>query len=386
MMDTFDLEKAVKKRYAEASQAKENALCCPVDYDPKFLKVIPQEVLDRDYGCGDPSAHLKPGETVLDLGSGGGKICFIASQVVGPTGRVIGIDFGEEMLSLARKARPMVSKLIGFDNVEFRKGRIQDLALDLELLEEHLKSAPVNSLDSYLELKSLENQLRKTSPLVPSASIDVVVSNCVLNLVEPEQKHSLFKEMHRVLKRGGRAVISDIVSDEDVPDHLVNDSELFSGCVSGALREDRFLDAFAQAGLYGIEILKRDESPWATVDGIEFRAVTVAAYKGKEGACWDHHEAVVYRGPWKSVEDDDGHTLYRGQRMAVCRKTFEIYSRHPYRDHVVPVRPLNEVSADAAELFACDQDALRPVQVTKGKDYNVTVVPTKDGCGPEGCC
>ena len=89
---------SVSERYGAAAQAVEEALCCPVDYDPKFLKIIPQEVLDRDYGCGDPSRYVKEGETVLDLGAGGGKICFIASQIVGPKGRVIGVDMTDEML------------------------------------------------------------------------------------------------------------------------------------------------------------------------------------------------------------------------------------------------------------------------------------------------
>src|SRR5690606_30107386 len=100
---------------------------------------------------------------------------------------------------------------------------------------------------------------------------------------------------------------------------------LWSGCYSGALREDRFLNSFAQVGMYGIEILKRDEIPWHVIDGVEFRNMTISAYKGKEGACWDHMQAVVYKGPFKSVEDDDGHVLHRGERMAVCAKTFKIY-------------------------------------------------------------
>ena len=127
-----------------------------------------------------------------------------------------------------------------------------------------------------------------------------------------------------MLRRGGRAVISDIVADEAVPDHLKNDPELWSGCVSGALEQNEFLRAFEQAGFYGIEILKRDTVPWRTVEGIEFRSITVRAFKGKQGACLDCNQAVIYRGPWRTVEDDDGHTLTRGQPMAVCEKTFRI--------------------------------------------------------------
>ena len=100
MMST---ETVVRDRYANAAQAKEDSLCCAVDYDARFLEAIPDEVIERDYGCGDPSRYLREGETVLDLGSGTGKICFIASQVVGPNGCVIGVDMTDEMLELIQR-------------------------------------------------------------------------------------------------------------------------------------------------------------------------------------------------------------------------------------------------------------------------------------------
>src|SRR3954463_8435799 len=143
------VETEVKKRYAAGAQAPGAALCCPIEYDPRYLEVIPQEVIERDYGCGDPSKHVKPGETVLDLGSGTGKICFIAAQVVGATGRVIGVDMNDDMLALARKYAPAVGNAIGFHNVEFRKGRIQDLALDWEKLEADLAANPIRDANSF---------------------------------------------------------------------------------------------------------------------------------------------------------------------------------------------------------------------------------------------
>ena len=140
----FDTENAVRERYAAAANEQEPALCCPVDYDASYLKVIPQEVIDRDYGCGDPSKYVRAGETVLDLGSGGGKICFIASQVVGQTGRVIGVDMNDSMLALARQSQPAVAAAIGYDNVEFRKGKIQDLAIDRDVVDRFLRDHPVS--------------------------------------------------------------------------------------------------------------------------------------------------------------------------------------------------------------------------------------------------
>src|SRR5881396_1210256 len=138
-MSTINAEAEVRKRYAAGANLTERKLCCPVDYDSEYLKVIPREVIERDYGCGDPSRYLHEGEVVLDLGSGTGKICFIAAQIVGPKGKVMGVDMTDEMLEVARRNAPIVAERIGYSNVEFRKGRIQDLALDLEMLDQELK-------------------------------------------------------------------------------------------------------------------------------------------------------------------------------------------------------------------------------------------------------
>jgi len=253
----IDIEAAVRERYGAGAREREAALCCPVSYDPRYLDALPPEILERDYGCGDPSAWVRPGDTVLDLGSGAGKVCYIAAQVVGPRGKVIGVDENDEMLALAERHRAGVAERIGHDVVEFRKGRIQDLRLDLARLEEFLGGHPVRTLSDLHAIEAHKERLAKEHPLVPDASVDIVLSNCVLNLVATAAKRALFEEMFRVLRVGGRVVISDITSDEEVPEHLQSDSELWSGCISGAFREDRFLQAFERAGFHGIRIERR---------------------------------------------------------------------------------------------------------------------------------
>jgi arsenite methyltransferase len=385
MPSLTNVEGAVRQRYSEASQAKVEALCCPVDYDRQFLKVIPAEVIERDYGCGDPSRYVKPGETVLDLGSGTGKICFIASQVVGPKGKVIGVDMNEDMLAIARKYQRTVGDAIGYHNVEFRKGRIQDLGLDLEKLEADLKAHPIQTVASFLSAEARADDLRVREPLVATESVDVVVSNCVLNLVDARAKAQLFNEIFRVLRKGGRAVISDIVSDEPVPEEMQNDPELWSGCISGALTEQDFLNAFVTAGFYGVRLLKWDATPWRTVQGIEFRSVTVEAFKGKQGTCFERNQAVIYRGPFKEVLDDDDHRFERGKRYAVCDKTFQLFQKEPYRDSFEFIEPRVEVPIDQAQPFTCEEMTIRHPRQTKGQNYTASTSASQC-CDGGNCC
>jgi len=386
MFESHRTETTVRQRYAAGAKSPKSKLCCPIDYESEYLKVIPQEVVERDYGCGDPSRYLREGETVLDLGSGTGKICFIAAQIVGPTGKVIGVDMTDEMLEVARRNAPIVAERIAYANVEFRKGRIQDLALDLELLDRQLKSNPISDAASFLAADELAEELRVTHPLVAGDSIDVVVSNCVLNLIEPKSKRQLFDEIFRVLKKGGRAVISDIVSDEEVPEDLQNDPELWSGCVSGALTEEGFLAAFENAGFYGIQILKRDVHPWRTVQGIEFRSVTIEAFKGKQGECFERNQAVIYSGPFKEVLDDDNHRMERGKRYAVCDKTYNLYKKAPYRDSFDFVDPIVDVPLAEAKPFDCSRTSLRHPKETKGQDCNATTEANSTCCDGGSCC
>jgi SAM-dependent methyltransferase len=222
--------------------------------------------------------------------------------------------------------------------------------------------------------------------MIADESIDCVLSNCVLNLVRQSDRTRLFSELFRVLRRGGRVAISDIVADEDVPVHLQQDPHSWSGCIAGAFREDRFLDAFAEAGFHGIEIVKRQSEPWRTVEGIEFRSVTIVAYKGKSGPCLERNQAVIYRGPFSKVQDDDGHTYYRGHRMAVCEKTFNLLQKPPYREMFEFVEPFHTIEQDMAQPFNCKRNAKRHPRETKGLDYRLTTESPNDACSDGQCC
>jgi len=389
--ETLSLEHEIRDRYARGAQTLEPGLCCPTaEYDTQYLEMLPREIIEKDYGCGDPSAHARVGDVVVDLGSGAGKVCYILAQKVGSSGRVIGLDFNDAMLSLARQYQDEMADRIGHRNVAFRKARIQDMALDLDRAAAWLADNPINSVEQADEYRAYCDRLRHEEPLVADDSVDLIVSNCVLNLVRADEKQQLFREMHRVLRPGGRVVISDIVCDEDVTPEIENDPHLWSGCIAGAFREDRLLEMFEEAGFYGIEILKRQTEPWQTIDGIEFRAMTVRAFKGKEGPCLDGNQAVVYTGPWKQVRDDDGHVLDRGRRMAVCAKTYRLMTdpHGPYAGQIAGIEPRDTVPVDEAPAFNCAHAATRSPRRTKGIDYQATELADGSACcDPEsGCC
>ncbi|HDZ22148.1 hypothetical protein LCGC14_0302090 [marine sediment metagenome] len=384
-----NVEGEVLRRYKAGATQAEKGLCCPTDYDRASLDILPPEIVEKDYGCGDPSKYVRPGETVVDLGSGAGKICYILAHKVGSQGHVIGVDFNDDMLSLSRKYVDEMGDKLGYRNVRFAKGKIQDLALDLDKAQDWLDRRPIAAVEDLYDFQAECERLRREDPLIADAGVDVIVSNCVLNLARPEDKGTLFAEMHRVLRKGGRAVISDIVCDEGPTPEIKADPELWSGCIAGAMREDEFLEMFERAGFYGTEIMVRQDEPWQVIDGIEFRSITVQAFKGKEGPCIERNQAVIYKGPWKCVCDDDGHMLHRGQRMAVCDKTFGIMTSPagPYAGQIVAVPPQDEVPPEQATPFDCKRSDTRHPRETKGQDYDITRTASSDCCSLDSeCC
>ena len=240
------------------------------------------------------------------------------------------------------------------------------------MLAQELEHIQVTGVERILQTRQLEQRLSTEQKMSADDSVDCVVSNCVLNLVQPNDRRQLFREVFRVLKNGGRAAISDIVSDEDIPAEMRADPTLWSGCISGAWREDEFLEEFYQAGFHGITIEKLETEPWQTIQGIEFRSMTVVAYKGKAGPCLDRNQALIYRGPFKQVEDDDGHTYFRGKRMAVCDKTFKLLQQAPYAGSFLPVNPIQDIPLNEATPFDCRRNEVRAPRETKGADYAAT--------------
>lgn len=286
----------VSERYAKAATTGEQ-MCCPAGYDMGHLKTfIPEEVLKISYGCGTPAGlkTVRAGETVLDIGSGGGIDCFEASRLVGPTGRVIGIDMTETMLEIARKNAAVVAANLRYpaSNVEFRKG------------------------------------LADAMP-VEDGTIDLIISNCVINLAPDKRK--VFREMYRVAKPGGRFTVSDIVSDQLVPQYLVHDTQKWGDCLSGALTLTDYMNGIAAAGFLGVHLVKF--SPWRVIDGIHFFSVTLTGYKFPPAQTASAVRYATLRGPFSRVVDERGTTYWRGMPQSITPEKALLLSSPPLTEH-----------------------------------------------------
>jgi arsenite methyltransferase len=369
---SIDVESTVAERYSEGAQERQEALCCPVDYDSGLLAMLPQEIIERDYGCGDPSRYVQPGDVVLDLGSGGGKICYMAAQLTGAGGQVIGVDMNDDMLALARKYQPEMAARLGGDRVRFVKGYIQDLALDIDALGQYLAANPVRQHADYSALRSWEQRQRRQAPLIPDASVDLVISNCVLNLVADSEKPQLVREIFRVLKPGGRIAISDIVSDRGVPQAMKQDPDLWSGCISGAFEASEFAHVFAAAGFSGVCYDKWDPQPWQVIADISFRSVTLTAVKPASSAETAGNKTVMYRGPFAAVIDENGRRFDRGSHATVSASTRQLLLNTAYGNAFIDLS--NDTAAEPAT--SCCGDT-KTVQIAE---------PGGQATSHGGCC
>lgn len=295
-MPIDDIEQTVSERYAKAASTGEQ-MCCPTSYDMANLKsFIPEEVLKISYGCGTPAGlkTVSAGETVLDIGSGGGIDCFEAARLVGQSGRVIGIDMTDTMLEIARRNAGVVAANLGYpsSNVEFRKG------------------------------------LADAMP-VEDDTVDVIISNCVINLAPDKRK--VFREMFRVAKPGGRFTISDIVADQPMPQYLIHDAEKWGDCLSGALTLTDYMAGMTEAGFVGIHLIK--SSPWQRIDGIHFFSVTLTGYKLPLKAPTAGPRYATLCGPFSRVVDERGTTYTRGIPQPLTSESALLLSQPPFAAH-----------------------------------------------------
>ena len=316
-MTDIAISESVQNYYGQVLQSSQDlktSACCTADAMPSYLRPhladIHPEVKERFYGCGSPLPPGLAGCTVLDLGCGTGRDCYLLSRLVGESGRVIGVDMTEEQLAVAKRHCDWHAERYGYarSNVEFFQGQIEDLA----------------------------------SVGIADNSVDVVVSNCVINLAP--DKRQVLAEIFRVLKPGGELYFSDVFADRRIPAALKLDPVLLGECLAGALYWEDFRRMMQTMGCPDIRVVK--ESPItldepevvAKIGMVHFRSVTVRAFKMPlEDRCEDFGQVAVYKGTIKehphAFDLDDHHHLETGRPLRVCGNTADMLGNSRYAGH-----------------------------------------------------
>ncbi len=312
---TLDAVRAYYGQVLQGTRDLRTSACCTPEAMPRHLREIldeiDDEILERFYGCGSPIPAALEGCIVLDLGCGTGRDAYLAARLVGPEGFVIGVDMTEEQLAVARRHRHSQAARFGFPapNVDFRLGYIEDLrAADIE-----------------------------------DDSIDVVISNCVVNL-SPD-KHAVFEEIFRVLKPGGELFFSDVFADRRVPAHLAADPVLYGECLGGALYTEDFRRLLRRLGCLDARVVARlridlDDDMQRRVGNVGFFSMTVRAFKlpeSLEDRCEDYGQVATYQGTIPEAPHtfalDDHHVFETGKPMLVCGNTAAMVAETRYGPH-----------------------------------------------------
>lgn len=307
----------VKKYYGETLKSSDDlktSACCPADAVPDYLKPIVSqihpEVQQKFYGCGSPIPAVLDGCTVLDLGCGTGRDTFVISSLVGAHGRVIGVDMTGEQLEVARAHADYHRQQFGFprSNVEFHEGYIEDL-----------------------DTLGIEDN-----------SVDVVVSNCVLNL--SADKARVFKEIFRVLKPGGELYFSDVFASRRIPEELQQDPVIRGECLGGALYTEDFRRLLLDLGINDYRIISQteltieDKDIARRLDTIDFYSMTIRAFNiPLEDRCEDYGQVAWYLGGIsespQSFVLDDHHEFILNKPMLVCSNTARMLARSRFSSH-----------------------------------------------------
>jgi MoaA/NifB/PqqE/SkfB family radical SAM enzyme/ubiquinone/menaquinone biosynthesis C-methylase UbiE len=308
----------VKSFYSDAAGDKRTDILNPVCYEEDLISHIPKEYRFRGYGCGSPimDAGIKEGECILDLGCGSGVECFIASRLTGRSGYVIGIDMLDPMLALANQGLEGVSENLGYMNIEFKSGLLEALPLE-------------------------------------DNSIDVVLSNCVMNL--SVNKRRAYKEILRVLRPGGRMVISDVVCESEPDPAIRNDEVLRSECIAGALTQGHLIELLEETGFEAIRMIKR--FPYRIVQNHPFFSLTYSAHKTSVS----EDVVVISRGPSKALLLDNGIILLPGIPQRIPRYKAEMLGDQVF----ILDKSGNATNIDAQNTCVClispeDRGSMKP--------------------------
>lgn len=327
----------VKSFYTDAANKQNEGILNPVSYDIDLIDHIPEEFRFRGYGCGSPvlEAEIKEGETVLDLGSGRGIECFIAAKIAGESGKIIGVDMLEPMLNQANKAVKRVEENLGFKNITFKKGYLEDIPLK-------------------------------------NNSVDVVISNCVMNL--SVNKRKAYSEIFRILRPGGRLVISDVVCETEPDPVIRNDDTLRGECIAGALTQSNLVGLLEESGFEGILLNKR--FPYRIVMNHPFYSLTYSAKKPVQ----KDYLKTIYRGPASGMILGDGTVLLSGHVADIPENYADQFDEQIF----LPDESGNIMNIEAES--SCDCCAAPESNLSEGKVLNdIQLMPPKQKSGCMVC-
>ncbi len=325
---TSDVVEHYYGKVLRSSDDLQTSACCPSESVApavaEILRDVHPEVKERFFGCGSPIPPAVTGLTVLDLGCGSGRDCYVLSKLVGPRGRVIGIDMTDAQLQVARKHLGYHAETFGFANVEFRRGHIEDLQ----------------------------------AASIPSDSVDLVISNCVVNL-SPD-KGRVFHEIFRVLRPGGELYFSDVFADRRMPAEIAGDPVLIGECLGGALYLEDFRRLMARAGCLDARVVTSRRLILSNPEierklgPIQFQSATIRAFKlPLEDRCEDFGQVAYYLGSLPghphAFDLDDHHHFEKGRPMLVCGNTADMVSGTCYAPHF---KVIGDKSVHYG-LFAC---------------------------------
>ncbi|CAI2371376.1 unnamed protein product [Moneuplotes crassus] len=351
------VKEGVKEYYGKTLSKTEDLktdACCPKGKGlyksaREAVKEVHNDVIIKYYGCGNPIPECLAGATVLDLGSGSGRDVYICSKLVGESGKVIGIDMTDEQIQVAKDFQDYHAEKFGYSNTEFIQGYIEDFT---------------------------------DSGNVAEGSVDVVISNCVVNL--SPNKDKVFRQVWKALKEGGELYFSDIYSDRRVPQELQDNKELWGECLSGALYFEDFRRLMKEIGFTDLRVISQSEvKNTAGYDlAPKFYSITIRAFKisSLEDRSENYGNIATYKSGIPDFgckfEFDQNYTFCKNKEVSVCKNTAEILRKSRYA-------PFFEVTEDGYHQGLHEKQSF---QISTAADAKEGCCVPKEGAGSSGCC
>lgn len=328
-----------------------------------------------------PDGLVRPGDKVVMIGASVIDTILKIGKLVENNGSILIVENNERYLQRAEELSSEMERKLGYSNWRFIQAEGDDLRTDPDAVNKFLDQQPANDFNTYKLFDFTLEKQRTNNPLVQSESVDVVILDMTLNRLPSWSRKKVLKEAFRILRPAGRIVSAVLLSDEVIQE-IPNLPEGYSFNIG---LEKEIFGWLKEAGFYGMRYLWQENTPIKVIEGTEIRMFLVEGYRPKQIICMDYGDAVIYPGPWSEVYDDDGHKFVRGERMALCKKTYTVMSQEPYLDQFIYIPSYVNVPDEEATLFDCNTPQIRDPKVTKGRKSTKECKSNDDGSASELC-